>query len=102
MGLKLKEGCWYECDPNDWQEVAVCGFSSDDGAACVEIVRATVVPGVDFTIGGYTEDGLQIQSPSRRGHGHWTEDLKARETTWAEAAHAALVERGWFTPWEVV
>ena len=114
MTLKLKDGCWYECDPRDWREIAVCGFAGvvEDGEGPV-IVRANVEPGSEMDLFAIDEEGHEIcDMPDPRHsdaltplsatvrHGHSLD--MSEQAPWDEVAHAALIERGWFTPWEVV
>lgn len=107
MALKLKEGCWYECDRDDWREIVVCGFAGvvEPGEGPV-IVRANIEPGSEMDLFAIDEEGQEIcilgaygvpMEPIYRAVRHG-EDMACKP--WDEVAHAALVERGWFSPWE--
>lgn len=91
MTLKLKDCCRYECDPADWREMSVC-YVGDMGEG-VPIVQVCIDHGSRVTIRSYDDDGNETGSANI---------LWRREPSWEDAAHAALVALGWFSPWEVV
>jgi hypothetical protein len=88
MTLKLKPGCWYECDRDDWREVSVM-VPGDDGG----------VPIVQFRLG---DDDITIRSYHDDGSEHGFAVIPTTVIGWEYAANSELCKRGWFTPWEVV
>ena len=86
MTLKLKAGCRYECDHDDWREIAVVGHRP------IVQVRVTDTE-LHVTLRSYGDDGSEA--------GFAVVPCLIPEN-WERRAHSELTVRGWFSPWEVV